>query len=123
MAEHTTLTKARQMVAAGQGAQRTSFTDTNNGHTFTVIAAPAILLSFLEPGGPADFPKVLPQLHEPIIWVAGTADRSQEQAETLFARLPANPLNRLVRVNAAHLDTPAAGADAVLDWLKTLPPR
>jgi len=115
--------RARQMVAAGQGAQRSSFTDINVGQTFTVVTTPTILLSFLEPGGPADFPKVLPQLRVPIIWVAGTGDRSQQQAEALFARLPANPLNRLVRVSSAHLDTPAAGADAVLDWLKTLPAR
>lgn len=114
--------QARQMVAAGQGGQRSSFTDTNNGRTFTVVCTPAIFLSFLEPGGPAEFSAVLPQLRVPVIWVAGTQDRSQDQAAALFARLPANPLNCFVQVSAAHLDTPAAGAGAVLDWLKTLPP-
>ncbi len=112
---------ARQMVAAGQGGKQSSFTDANNGHTFMVVTTPAIFLSFVEPGGPADFPAVLPQLRMPVIWVAGTQDRSQDQAAALFARLPANKLNRLVQVNAVHLETPAAGVDAVLEWLKTLP--
>ena len=115
--------QARQMVAAGQGGQRTEFTDMNVGQTFTITTTPTIFLSFLELGGPADFPAVLPQLRVPVIWVAGTQDRSQDQAAALFARLPANKLNRLVQVSAAHLDTPTAGADAVLDWLKTLPAR
>jgi pimeloyl-ACP methyl ester carboxylesterase len=112
---------ARQMVAAGQGGQRTSFTDANNGKTFSVTTTPAIYLSIVEPGGPADFPLVLPQLREPIIWVAGTEDPTQRNAAALFAQLPANRLNRFVQVSSAHLQTPAVGAGAVLEWLATLP--
>ncbi len=115
------VTAARQMVAAGQGGQRASFNDTNDGENFTVVTTPTIFLSFTEPGGPADFPTVLPQLREPIIWVAGSEDRTQRQAAALFSRLPANALNRFVQVSSAHLDTPVAGAAAVLAWLPTLP--
>ncbi len=109
------------MVAAGQGEQRASFNDTNDGTNFTVATTPNIYLSFMEVDGPADFPKALPQLSEPIIWVAGTQDRTQTQATAWFGRLPPNKLNRFVQVASAHLDTPAAGASAVLDWLSTLP--
>lgn len=115
------IVQARQMVAAGQGAQRATFNDTNDGRNFVVATTPTIYLSFMEVGGPADFPKALPQLREPIIWVAGTQDRTQTQATAWFARLPPNKLNRLVQVGSAHLDTPAAGAGAVLEWLQTLP--
>jgi pimeloyl-ACP methyl ester carboxylesterase len=115
------VTRAREMVAAGHGAERASFADGNNGQLFTVTTSPAILLSFLEPGGPADFPLALPRLRVPIIWVAGNNDRTQDGAAALFAQLPSNPLNRFVQVIATHLDTPTAGASAVLDWLKTLP--
>jgi pimeloyl-ACP methyl ester carboxylesterase len=114
---------ARQMVAAGQGGQRASFVDTNNGQTFAVTTTPAIYLSIVEPGGPADFPMALPQLREPIIWVAGTQDPTQRNAPPLFAQLPANRLNRFVQVSSNHLQTPAVGADAVREWLATLPAR
>jgi pimeloyl-ACP methyl ester carboxylesterase len=113
--------QAQQMVSAGQGAQRATFNDTNDGTNFTATTTPAIYLSFLLPGGPADFPAILPQLRKPIIWVAGTRDRTQSRAEAWFARIPVNKLNRFVQVGSAHLDTPAAGAGAVLDWLLTLP--
>lgn len=117
------LAQARRMVAAGQGNQRAGFTDNNLGRNFTVTTTAAIYLSFHEPGGPADFPKLLPDLRVPIIWVAGSRDPLQYQAATLFRRLPANPLNQFVQVNADHLGTPQAGIPAVLDWLKRLPTR
>jgi pimeloyl-ACP methyl ester carboxylesterase len=113
--------RARQMIAAGQGAVRSTFTDVNMGETLTVAATPLVYLSFVEPGGPADFPRLLPELRVPIVWVAGSMDRTQRGADALYARLPANPLNRFIQVTAVHLDTPAAGAGTVLDWLKTLP--
>lgn len=115
------LAQARQMLAAGQGAQRSSLTDANNGATFTVFTTPAIFVSFLDPDGPANLGGVLSQVRVPVIWVAGSLDRTQDQAQALFARIPANPLNRFVSVTSTHLGTPAAGADAVLEWLKTLP--
>jgi pimeloyl-ACP methyl ester carboxylesterase len=117
------IAKAQQMVAAGQGGQRTDFMDTNNGQTFAVTTTPAIYLSIVLPGGPADFPMMLPQLREPIIWVSGNQDPTQRNAAPLFARLPANGLNRFVQVSSAHLQTPAIGAGAVLEWLATLPAR
>jgi pimeloyl-ACP methyl ester carboxylesterase len=115
------ITKAQQMAAAGQGGQRTDFMDTNNGQTFGVTTTPTIYLSIFLPGGPADFPIALPRLREPIIWISGTEDPTQRNAAPLFAQLPANRLNRFVQVNSPHLQTPAAGASAVLEWLATLP--
>jgi len=112
---------AQQMVASGHGDDHASFTDTNNGSNFSVATTAAIFVSFIAPGGPADFPQLLGHIHVPMIWVAGTQDRSQAQAAALFARVPANPLNRLVPVDSEHLGTPAAGSDAVLAWLRTLP--
>lgn len=117
------IAKARQMLAAGQGGQRTSFEDLNTGSIITVYTTPAIFLSFLDPSGPADFVASLPQVRVPVIWVAGTQDPSQDQAQALFGRLPVNPRSRFIQVTSTHLGTPQAGANAVLDWLKTLPAR
>jgi len=113
---------ARQMVGGGQGGQRAAFVDTNNGKTFTVTTTASIYLSIFEPGGPADFPMMLPRLREPVIWIAGTDDPTQRNAAGLYSQLPANRLNRFVPVSSGHLQTPAAAAGPVLEWLATLPP-
>jgi pimeloyl-ACP methyl ester carboxylesterase len=117
------IAKARQMLASGQGGQRTDFDDVNVGANFTVYTTPAIFLSFMDPSGPADFVASLPQIRVPVIWVAGTQDPTQDQAQALFGRLPANSLSRFIQVTSTHLDTPQAAANSVLDWLKTLPAR
>jgi hypothetical protein len=111
------------MIGAGQGGQRTSFIDINNGGTITVAGTAAVYLSFVEPGSPADFRQLLPNPRVPIIWIAGTHDRTQQRAAAMYATIPANPLNRFVQVTVAHRQTPAAGASAAPDRLKALPAR
>ena len=44
---------------------------------FTVYTTAAIFLSFHDIQGPAVFPRSLPKVTEPVLWVAGDADRSQ----------------------------------------------
>jgi hypothetical protein len=115
------IAKAHQMIAAGQGGQRTTCAEINAGSTISVAGTPTVCLSFVEPGGLADFPQQLPALRVPIIWIAGTPDRTQQRAAAMDATIPANPSHSFVQVIAAHPQTPAAGASAAVDWLKTLP--
>jgi pimeloyl-ACP methyl ester carboxylesterase len=116
------IAKAHQMIAAGQGGQRTTCADINAGSTISVAGTPTVYLSFVEPGGLADFPQQLPALRVPIIWIAGTLDRTQQRAAAMDATIPANPLTSFVQVTAAHLQTPAGVCRcAAVDWLKTLP--
>jgi pimeloyl-ACP methyl ester carboxylesterase len=117
------MTRAQQMVANGHGNDRANFTSTNNGNDFSVNTTAAIFLSFTDPKGPAVFPRNLPKITVPVLWVAGDADRSQANADTWFATLPANSLNRMEHVSARHLGTPDAGIGAALAWLKMLPAR
>jgi dienelactone hydrolase len=115
--------QAQQMIAAGHGNDRATFTSVNNGTPFATTSTAAAFASFHDPQGPAAFPNALPHVTEPVLWVAGNADQSQASADTWFATLPANRLNRIVHVSSDHLGTPAAGATAALDWLKTLPAK
>lgn len=117
------IAEATKRLGAGQGDERAGFPDSNTGKNFTVTTTPAIYLSFVGPGAATDFTAALPQIHVPLLWVAGLDDRSQDRATLWFHRVPANPLNRLVQVQAGHLDTPQAGTPAALDWLQTLPAR
>jgi pimeloyl-ACP methyl ester carboxylesterase len=112
--------EARAMVAAGRGDQRASFNDQNVRGPFQVDTMAAIYLSFFDPTGPANMLDNTSRLREPILWVAGTADRGQPGPGYAFGRAPPNPLNRYVTVNADHLGTPTAAREAVLTWLKEL---
>jgi pimeloyl-ACP methyl ester carboxylesterase len=112
--------EAKAMIAGGESNRRASFAAMNNGQMFTVVTTAAIYVSFVDPDGPAEYPNLLANVRPPVIWVAGSEDPTQRDAASLFTRLPANPLNRLVMVNAVHLGTPGAGTPAVLEWLKAL---
>lgn len=55
-----------------------------------------------------------------MIWVAGKHDPTQSNSAANFARLPANPHSAFVSVDADHLETPDAGAGAIVNWVRAL---
>ena len=119
--------RAQQLVASGQGDTREMFADTNTGPqgTFSTVAntTARIYLSFFDPGN-APIAQDVAALKAPLLWIAGTEDPTQRDSETAyFQHAPANPLNRYVTVEAAHLATPDAACDAVVAWLKDLAKR
>jgi len=102
--------QALAMVAAGHDDERASFTDLNIRGPFSVNTTAAIYLSFFDPTGPANMLDNITRLREPLLWVAGTADRSQPGPGYAFSRAPANPQNaiiRSVRTISAPLPPPA----------------
>jgi len=115
------LDRAKAMVAAGKGEDKDDFADNNDG-PFTVRTKAKIYTSFFGPGGPANMAVNMRQLRAPLLMVSGNSDPGQTYTRSLFASAPANPLNRLVTVDSGHLGTPNAGTEAILAWLKELPP-
>ena len=116
--------RARALVAAGKGDARDSFADVNTGaggsFPMAVNTTARIYLSFFDPQS-ASLADNTAKLSAPLLWIAGTADPTQRNAQGLyFQRAPANPLNRFAAVDANHLTTPDAGRDAVLAWLADL---
>jgi esterase/lipase len=107
---------AAQMVANGHGADKAQF-NSRNATVFSVYTSAIIFFSFTDPNGPAAFSRHLSQVKVPVLWVAGDADRSQATADTDFATLPPNKLNRLIHVSSNHLGTPDAAIDPTLTWL------
>ena len=75
-------------------------------------------MSFFDLSGAANLVTNTSRLQAPVLWVSGTRDLSQLARTIGFDRAPANPLNRYVQVDAGHMDTPDAAADAVVAWLK-----
>ena len=108
---------AAAMVKAGNGDDTVTFTDRVLGRYFKIEATPRALLSFLGPDSPLVPARLLPQIHAPLFWAAGSKDSSQRNAATLFKKAPASPLSIFVPVNAAHMGTPGAALVPMLDWL------
>jgi hypothetical protein len=90
---------------------RASFIDMNIRGSFSINTTAAIYLSFFDPTSPANMPDNTSRLRAPLLWVAGTADRSQTGPGYAFSRAPGNPLNRYVTVDADHLGTSTASRD------------
>lgn len=112
--------QARQLVAAGKGNTRMRFADVNGGKTIAVNATPKAYLSFLSPDSPSVMPGNAARLKAPLLVISGTKDGSQRGKDYIFARAPAHAMNRYVTVNAGHRETPEAGRDAVVTWLREL---
>jgi len=118
------LQRAQQLIASGHGNDPLTFDDTNTGPrgivTIQVNATPNNFLSFYDMSGAANLVANTGNLKAPILWISGTRDPSQLAREAGFDRAPPNPLNRYLQINAGHIDTPDAAADAVVAWLKEI---
>lgn len=112
------IARARALIAQGRGDIKTGFAETNTGVDFAVTTTPRIYLSFHGPESIAAITANVPRLSAPVLWIAGSRDRSQRRAAQTFALAPKNPLNRFVGVESDHRGTVAASRQAVLDWLK-----
>ncbi|HTH17519.1 MAG TPA: alpha/beta hydrolase [Magnetospirillum sp.] len=112
------LAKAKTMIADGRGAETANFNEVNSGWTFTVSCSADTYASFFDPAGSAVMPQTIARIQAPILWVSGDRDKGQQAVPAIFAKAPANPLNRHVVVSADHLDTPDAAIPAVREWLR-----
>jgi esterase/lipase len=117
------LMRARALIAAGQGDAKTEFADVNTrtaSYNFLVITTPHIYVSFFAPESPALMPANAARLTAPLLYVTASNDPSQRGREYIYARVPANPLNRYAVVTSDHIGTPAAAREAVLGWIQEL---
>jgi esterase/lipase len=116
--------KARAMLARGEGDNKAAFNDVNTGANgfveYTVNVTPKVYLSFFAPDCPAIMPANAAKLTAPLLMISGRLDETQRGAYAIFQAAPANPLNRFVSVEAGHMGTPAAGREAMVEWLKQL---
>ena len=113
------LAQARALVAAGKGNTPATFADINTGRDFSVKATPAIYLSFFAPDGPAALRVNTARLQLPLLWIAGTADFTQDNARQIFGTAK-NPKNRYQTVASDHVRTPDTSAAVILPWLKQI---
>jgi hypothetical protein len=73
------------------------------------------------PGSQASISDNVFKLAEPLLWVAASDESGDEAGqEDIFARAPANPVNRFVTVASGRLGAPSAAKADVLARLKEL---
>jgi pimeloyl-ACP methyl ester carboxylesterase len=114
------LAEATRLNAAGRGNQVFDFANYAVGKTFTTPMKARIYPTFFAASSPGYMPANMPKLKAPLLWVAGTKDKTQLGPAYAFDKAPKNPLNRYVKVTSDHQGTPMAAEDAVLAWLKDL---
>ncbi len=108
---------ARDMVKRGLGDTRVDFPST--GINIPYIA-PKNWLSFFGPESSLYDFELLPKLSAPLLWVAGTDDNGQRDADKRFPLAPATPLNKFVLVKADHYATPDVATPDMIAWLDAL---
>jgi len=121
------LALAARLNEAGKGNQVADFanyavgkTVTTPIKTFTTPMKARVYPTFFAASSPGYMPVNMPKLKAPILWVAGSEDKTQLGPAYAFDKAPQNPLNRYVKVSSDHPGTPIAAKDAVLAWLNEL---
>jgi pimeloyl-ACP methyl ester carboxylesterase len=108
---------ARGLVARGEGDAVAEFPTSGINPLYV---RPRMWLSFFGPESSLYDFELLPKLTAPLLWVAGTEDNGQRDAQNRFKLAPAAALNRFVLVKADHFATPDAAAPDIMAWLKDL---
>lgn len=117
------LALATRLNEAGKGNQVVDFANYAVGKVFTTPMKARVYPTFFAAGSPGYMPANMPKLKAPILWVAGSGDRTQLGPAYAFDKAPKNPLNQYVKVSADHPGTPIAAKEAVLAWLRQLAAR
>jgi pimeloyl-ACP methyl ester carboxylesterase len=112
---------ARSLVARGQGDRKMQYPDFNGDLAITVTTTSNVYLSFFAPDSPALMPTNVMRLTAPLLYIVGTADRSQRGRDYVFDKAPSHPLSRYLTVRAGHFASSEAAAGAVVAWLRQLP--
>jgi pimeloyl-ACP methyl ester carboxylesterase len=118
------VSRARDLVAAGKGAEVVSFTDFNTGgRTSRISASAAVFASYFDPQGPMNLSRNAAGIKPaPVLWLVPAREESplREGNLALFKRLPENRSNRLGEPSSDHLNAPQASVEMVVEWLRGL---
>ena len=115
--------KARELVRTGQGGEKLSMDDLNQGQRKSVRMTAETLLSYFDPEGLGHMPATAAAFKKPVpfLWVVGTGDPIYRAGEDFaFRRAPEHPASRYLEYQGGHGDFEVA-TEPVLAWLKALP--
>lgn len=114
--------RARELVAAGRGAEVQVFADYEGSKGTNEVRTRAdVYWAWFDPQGVMHQERALralpPQL--PVLYVAPTGDYPALRRANpgLFALLPSQPLTRYLQPDASHARVPTVAREAIADWL------
>lgn len=121
------LERARALVAAGRGQERTTLMDADvvgDGRTPLVGTRAATYLEWYEPRGVMNWDGVWQRLRPglPVLLVVPRRDLAnlRERKDALWEGLPPHPAHRLYQPWTDHLGAPLASAGETVRWLRRL---
>ncbi|WP_082767273.1 alpha/beta fold hydrolase [Bosea sp. PAMC 26642] len=113
--------RARSMVKAGNGRERSEFLDNNQGNMFGVQATAAQYLSYFDPSGPCEMSNTAGRINCPTLWIVGSEDGAADWGAPIGRRLTRRPNSRYIEVpGARHRNTPSIMAGEIAAWLATV---
>lgn len=116
--------KAGELVKAGQGSEKLTIEDVNQGKRQSIRMQADVLWSYFNPEGLGHMPVTAASFKKPVpfLWVIGTNDSLYVHGEDYaYRKVPEHPASKYLVVTAGHTDTPDVAVAQVLDWLKSLP--
>lgn len=119
----SSVAKAREMVAKGEGDEKAGFDDFNTGsRTKQIRMAAKVYLDYFDPNGPMNFTaniaKILPGTH--VLWVAPTGEEPGLKGLTMRAAtlMPTTVKFKKVEIEAEHMTAPEKSVEVVLAWIR-----
>ncbi len=120
-------TRARELVAAGRGAEVQAFADYEGSKgTNEVRTRAEVYWAWFDPQGVMNQERALRALpqHLPVLYVAPTGDYPALRRANpgLYALIPGQPLTRYLQPGATHTHAPTVAREAIADWLLEVAP-
>lgn len=119
------LERASGMVQAGQGGQRFSGPDNNQGRTFSISTTAEAYVSWMSPQGLASMqaqaPRLAPRI--PVLMLIGSRDPGFATAQsTIYQPAAKHAYSKYVAIQGGdHLSVLGAAGNYVSEWLQDLP--
>ena len=114
------LTKARQMIEAGNGHEKAEFEDINQGRRLVRTTTAEIYISWFQPGGPAGAGKNAHAIKPgtPVLWIEDDARKKRtERRRRIFNKVPDHPVNEFHVISSTHRKVPTDAIGIVGGWL------
>ena len=114
--------RARKMVAAGKGNERSSFDDYENAKgLYPIETTAALYLSWFDPEGAMNQAAAIGAVNAaiPVLYIVPTNDYPGllRAKELFFPRLPRNPKTRLYEPSATHTMAPWESREEIMRWM------